>query len=159
MDNEKNREYTARISQANRSELVVIIFELFMYSIDEAEELFNEEKKDEAVRYMRKAQDCVAQLRRSLNFDYEIAYNLSDLYKYVHRLIVPSIIKGESADFSSIREVMGGLAEAFEEIAKDDKSATVMKNSQQVYAGLTYGKGKLNEVLMNANESTRGFKA
>lgn len=32
-----------------------------------------------------------------------------------------------------------------------------MKNGQQVYAGLTYGKGTLNETVYQ--ENTRGFKA
>ena len=54
---------------------------------------------------------------------------------------------------------MGGLHESFEKIAQEDTSETVMKNSQQVYAGLTYGKGTLNEVFMNPNEASRGFKA
>lgn len=34
-----------------------------------------------------------------------------------------------------------------------------MQNTQQVYAGLTYGRGTLNEVFMNPNEYARGFKA
>ena len=41
MNSEEIRNYTARISQANRSELVVILFDLFRFSIDMAEEAFN----------------------------------------------------------------------------------------------------------------------
>lgn len=54
---------------------------------------------------------------------------------------------------------MESLHSAFEEVAKQDTSGAVMQNTQQVYAGLTYGKGKLNEVFMNGNERSRGFMA
>ena len=58
----------------------------------------------------------------------------------------------------TVREVMGKLKEAFQEVAKQDYSAPVMKNTQQVYAGLTYGKGSLNEVLLTGNDSNRGYR-
>ena len=51
---------------------------------------------------------------------------------------------------------MGKLCKAFEEVAKHDTSKSVVQNSQQVYAGLTYGKGTLNEVFMD-NEAARGL--
>ena len=49
----------------------------------------------------------------------------------------------------TVREVMGKLKDAFIEVAKEDDSAPVMENTQQLYAGLTYGKGALNEVLLS----------
>lgn len=159
MNSEEIRNYTARISQANRSELVVILFDLFRYSIDMAEEAFKKNDKEEADKYLKKAQGCVVELKGSLNFQYDIAYKLESLYKYVHEQIILSIVRREPVNFPSIREVMDGLAEAFEKIAENDDSDSVMSNSQQVYAGLTYGRDSLNEVLMNPNEASRGFKA
>jgi flagellar protein FliS len=53
---------------------------------------------------------------------------------------------------------MEKLRKSFEEVAKQDTSGSVVQNSQKVYAGLTYGKGTLNEVFMD-NEAARGFKA
>ena len=81
MDKEQIREYTARISQSNKSGLVTIIYELFAYSIDMAEQAFNSNDKDKAVKYLRKAQDCVCELKRSLDFHYDISYNLASLCK------------------------------------------------------------------------------
>ena len=40
MTTEEKRRFTARISQANKSELVVIVFEMFDYCIEQAEEGF-----------------------------------------------------------------------------------------------------------------------
>ena len=61
--------------------------------------------------------------------------------------------------FDEINKVMESLHSAFAEVAKQDTSGAVMQNTQQVYAGLTYGKGRLNEVFMNGNEQSRGFMA
>ena len=53
---------------------------------------------------------------------------------------------------------MTKLKAAFEEVAKQDTSEPLMENTQQVYAGLTYGKGSLNEVLMSRDEYNRGYR-
>ena len=58
----------------------------------------------------------------------------------------------------AVREVMTKLKEAFEEVAKQDTSGPLMENTQQVYAGLTYGKGSLNEVLISGDEYNRGYR-
>ena len=49
------------------------------------------------------------------------------------------------------------LREAFSEVAKQDTSPSLMEHTQQLYAGLTYGKGTLNETLLSGN--SRGYKA
>ena len=63
-------------------------------------------------------------------------------------------------------ELLDGVAEIFEKlltgyqkVSEEDTSGPVMKNTQQVYAGLTYGRGTLNEMYVNMNESRRGFMA
>ena len=48
MDSEKRKAYTTRISQANRSELVVIIYELLLDSLADARQAFGKEDFDTA---------------------------------------------------------------------------------------------------------------
>lgn len=157
MDKEQIRGYTARIAQANRSELVNIVYELFVYSMDMAEQGFDIGDKDMAVKYLKKAQECVCELKRNLDFHYEISYNLASLYRYVHEQIIASITRRAPVNFDEINKVMGALQKTFIEVSKKDTSGAVMQNTQQIYAGLTYGRGKLNEVFMNGNEQSRGF--
>jgi flagellar protein FliS len=54
--------------------------------------------------------------------------------------------------------VMRGLYTSFEQVARLDKSAPLMQNTQQVYAGMTYGRNSLNENLSGA-DTNRGFLA
>lgn len=157
MDKEQIREYTARISQANKSELVNIVYELFIYSMDMAGQAFDSDDKEMAVKYLKKAQECVCELKRNLNFNYEVSYNLASLYRYIHEQIIASITRRAPVNFDEINKIMETLQSAFKEVSKQDTSSAVMQNTQKIYAGLTYGKGKLNEVFMNGNEQSRGF--
>ena len=146
MTTEEKRRFTARISQANKSELVVIVFEMFDYCIEQAEDGFKSGDLQKAEKYLKSAKGCVSELRGSLDLKYELSYNLHN------------IVKREPVNLDNVKENMGKLCKAFEEVAKQDTSKSVVQNSQQVYAGLTYGKGTLNEVFMD-NEAARGFKA
>ena len=56
------------------------------------------------------------------------------------------------------KKVMDELGDAFEQLAEQDKSKPLMGNTQKVIAGITYGKGTLNESLMG-NQASRGFWA
>ena len=57
-----------------------------------------------------------------------------------------------------VEAVITRLRDAYREVAAQDESTPVMENSQEVYAGLTYGRGSLTENM--AYESTnRGFRA
>jgi len=55
--------------------------------------------------------------------------------------------------------VLKKLLIGFEGVSKEDHSGPMMRNTQQLYAGLTYGKGKLNETYIDLNSRNRGFTA
>ena len=158
MNKEQKREYTARVAQANRSELVVIIYELFLLAIEDAENSFEKGELSQGVKYVKRAQGFLQELMGSLDHRYAIADKLKRLYRYVYEQLIFSAIRQQLVNGGTVKEVMGKLKEAFVQVAKEDKSSAVMENTQQIYAGLTYGKGSLNEVLMTGNESTRGFR-
>ena len=62
MDSEKRKAYTTRISQANRSELVVIIYELLLDSLADARQAFGKEDFDTADVELKRAQGLVNSL-------------------------------------------------------------------------------------------------
>ena len=51
------------------------------------------------------------------------------------------------------------MRSAFAQISNKDNDGAVMRNTQQVYAGLTYGKGVLNEAAIDPDSARRGFLA
>lgn len=159
MDQDQKREYTARIAQANRSELVVIIYELFLLAVEEAEKHFGKGELEEGCRCVKRAQGFLQELMGSLDKRYELAAELMRLYRYIYEQLIFSNIRRKMVNGKTVVEVMTKLKEAFIQVAKQDDSSAVMENAQQLYAGLTYGRSSLNEVLLTGNESNRGFRA
>lgn len=159
MNKEQLQAYTARIVQANRSELVVIIYELAVDSIDAAQVDYEDGAIESMLSNLKKAQKYVNQLVSGLDFQYAVSKDLFHLYQYVERIIVGCIVRQDCKDIKDAREVLTGLQVGFEGVAKEDSSEPLMERSTQLYAGLTYGKGTLNEVFVDVNQAGTSIKA
>lgn len=158
MDKQKIQQYTARITQANRTELTVIVFELATEHIESAQEAYQSGDAAALEENAKKAMRYVTELSSALNYSQVISYDLFQLYRYVKSQLA-KVAAGRKPDgLEEAKRVLCGLKSAFEEVAKQDDSAPLMSNTQQLYAGLTYGKGTLNEVFINENEANRGYK-
>lgn len=155
MNSELKQQFTMRISQANKTELCVILYEMFMtYTDDAIQNQKDGDIKDFRINIQR-ARGCLKELMGSLNFDYEPAPTLLKLYVYVSKLLVTADLHNQIEPLQESDHIMGQLRDAFAELAKTVTTGPVMENAQTVYAGLTYGKNDLN---VNLNESSnRGF--
>jgi flagellar protein FliS len=160
MTKESIQEYSTRVTQANSSQLVVILFELILNHINDANENHANGDVKGYEKDLRKAQSFLNELMGSLDYQYEISYQLMSLYMYVNRVLAEAIFNREENKLFSAETVIDRLLTAYREVAKQDFSEPLMGNTQQIHAGFTYGKGsRLNEVLVNVNEANRGFRA
>ena len=158
MDKNRQKDFARRISQANRTEMVVITYDIITEEIDCALKAIADGNKDECRADLKSAQRFLGEIMSALDYKYEISVRLLSLYEYVQRILVSSDISGEDRGLSDAKNVITGLRKSFAEIAKNDESGAVMQNSQNVYAGLTYGRGSLNETDIS-DGSNRGFLA
>lgn len=156
MDKEKKQEFTVRITNANRSELVVILYDMILTYLEEGKAYLKKGNKEQFCEELKKAQNCVKELISALDKQYEIASELARLYLYVNRTLAKVMIKPEEELMVSAENVIKGLRESFVQVAKQDDSSVLMGNAQEIYAGLTYGKNSLNENLSDEGAS-RGF--
>lgn len=155
MTDEAKKNFTMRITQANKSELVVILYEIYLTYLEDA--LHAGEKKEEFHQAIRKARKCMDELIGSLDFTYELSHRLFQLYVYVNKEMVAADVRGKTDSLRICRRIMQGLMEAYREVSRQDTSGPVMENAQTVYAGLTYGRGSLTENMMQ--QGNRGFFA
>lgn len=158
MTREYKQQFTLRITQANKTELIVILYEIVLAYMEDAEAALEEGKITEFREALRKVRSCFGELIASLNLDYELAARLLSLYLYCNRELTKADIRKEREPLLHIRSVISKLLEAYRELAGQDTSGPVMQNSQTVYAGLTYGKNSLAENLTDQG-SNRGFRA
>lgn len=157
MKKEAVHAFTARITQATRSELTVILYEMILTELTEAEEAFEQGDLSSFDRELKRAQKYVSELMATLDYKYTISYDLLSLYLYVSKRIITAIMKQNAEPISSARSVLQKLLVGFEGVSEQDKSGPMMRNTQKVYAGLTYGKGTLNETYLDPSTKSRGF--
>lgn len=156
MTTELKQEYTLRITQANKTQLITILYEMILIYIDEAEDALAADGRMEYKSSIRKIRGCMNELTASLNFDYELAYNLLQLYLYVNRELVKASTHYDKENLEHVRLIIEQLHKAYEQIESQDTSGPVMGNTQAVYAGLTYGRNTLTENIADS-AANRGF--
>lgn len=157
MEREQLNAYAARVAQANRSELVVIIYEAFLDSVKDGRKYLKEGDLPACRREIDRAKGFLTELMGSLDFHYEISHYLRRLYVFAYQELCQGVAEREEARLSHASDIIEKLLPAFREVAAQDASAGVMANTETIYAGLTYGRGSLNE---NVNvDVNRGFQA
>jgi flagellar protein FliS len=159
MDKDVLQGFATRVSQANRSELVVVIYEAAIASIQEGKSFLEKQEIENARHEIDRAKGMVEELMRSLDMQYSISHYLRQLYIYAYQELCQGIAQRDSSLFDHSLQVLQGLLPSFQELAKQDDSKPLMENTQQIYAGLTYGRGNLNETIAVGVSRNRGFEA
>ena len=76
MTRELKQQFTRRISAANKTQLVVILYEMFLTYIQEARQAFENQDTEGFRQGIKRAKGCLHELMMSLNYDYALAGNL-----------------------------------------------------------------------------------
>lgn len=158
MTKEQKQEFTLRITQANSTELVVILYEMVLCYLDDAGQAFRAEDKSAFRESVRKTRGCLNELLHSLNTEYDPAPVLLQLYFFCIRRLAVGEVRNDMQPLLEIKKVIQPLRDAYAQIASENKSAPVMRNSQAVYAGLTYGRNTLTENMADQG-ANRGMLA
>ncbi|MBQ9391457.1 MAG: flagellar protein FliS [Lachnospiraceae bacterium] len=157
MDQEAVTTFTRRITNGNKSQIIVVLFDMVLVDLDDATEGLKNHEQEEYMEALRHANEVLEHLQNALDFKYDISKDLYSLYDYCKRSIAKSMYSGRDEGINEAREVIEPLAEAFREVAENDDSAPLMENTQKIAAGLTYGKTDVNEAV-DTNDN-RGFLA
>lgn len=169
MTKEQMSTYTMRISQANTSALAVILYEIVIDYIQEAVDTYDEMLRDEKIndvalhekyeKALVQAQNFLQELISMSRIDSKVAADTMSIYLFVNKQILMSIVKKQPVHLVECLSYLQRLLQSFREMSKTDYDSPIMENTQQVYAGLTYGKGYLNESLDPMGNINRGLKA
>ena len=163
MNKEAIKTFSYRISQANRTELVVITMDMGIQYIEDA---INNDDVADYKENLRMAKRVVDELIAALDMNYDISRELFNVYMVIERYLIKAGSGATEEDYhSDERELLlntsismlGKLRESFHQLAKQDESEALMQNTQQVYAGLTYSSmgGESETYNTGAN---RGFR-
>lgn len=158
MEKEQIMDFTRRISQSNRSGLTVITYEIIFAYLTDAKKAYTEKNWEEYKNALRRAQNAIAELMQTLNFSYDISKNLYQIYVFCKDSLAVAMYKRSLTEIDNAEKMLNKLYQSFQKVAGNDTSEPIMKNTQQVYAGYTYGKNDLVENCQEMDKS-RGFLA
>ncbi len=156
MTTENKQIFTRRIANANRTQLVVISYEILLVYLEDAKREYEEDNRQEFERSIGLARECIGQLRASLNFEYEPSKSLFSIYCFADRELAKDIFARKTDNLAALISIFTKLHDAFDAISAEDTSEPLMENTQDVYAGFTYGRNDLNESLANY-DAARGY--
>lgn len=158
MQKEQIQEFTRKITQSNKTGLTVVTYDIFFVYLTDAVKALKDSEWEMYKQSIRHAQRCINELINTLNFSYELSGDLYRTYAYCRELLATAIYKRNEAELQECEELMKMLYVSFVKVAESDDSAPLMRNTEQVYAGYTYGRSDINESNPNAL-SNRGFFA
>lgn len=159
MEKEKMQEFTFRVTQASRSELIVIMYDIILADTESARKALEQGDVSAYEHELKHAGRFLNELMGALDYQYEISYELLSLYSYINKTMIRARMRREVQLLDVTDAMIGKLREAFREVSAQDTSGPVMRNTEQVYAGLTYGRNSLKESLYDPNAANRGFMA
>lgn len=145
MTSELKRQFTFRISQANPTEMIVILYDMTLQYLTDAGESAEQQAMPEYRENVHRARNCVSELLQSLHLEYEPATTLRKLYLYCLRRLSQAEARLHPELLGEVEDILIPLRDAYGQIASQNTAGPVMQNAQAVYAGLTYGKNTLTE--------------
>ena len=155
MDSRLKQEFTRRLTQCNNGEMIVIMYDIVFAYMDEAKEARQQNSYEEYKLAVKRAQSAIDTLIGALDFKYDIAKDLHKLYVYTKTCLAKAIYQNRLDGLNEAERILKRLYASFCEAAKADTSGPLMRNTQQVYAGMTYGRTNLTENCIEDNH--RGF--
>lgn len=157
MTKEEKQQFTLRITQANATEMVVILYDMALLYLQDAKVVFEAQDMLAYKETLRKVRGCINELIQSLHMEYEPAPKLLKLYLFCIRRLAYAEVRKELGALAEIESILGKLKDAYAEIASADTSAPVMSNTQTVYSGFTYGKSAALTEGVSGSDSNRGM--
>lgn len=155
MTNEAINVYTNRITNANPTELIVIMYDMAIEYFRSAIECFGQQNPEEFTEELKRGKRVINNLASVLDMQQPISGNLLSIYLYINNAAVRANARYETGELERCIGMLEKLREAYAQVGRQDTRSVVMENTQQVYAGLTYSKNSLNETL--SQNINRGY--
>lgn len=156
MTSEEKKEFSLKVTQASKTGLIVIMYEIAAKYIEDGSNCIAAGDFDGAKENLSMGRRTINSLMSSLDMQYEISAELRNIYIFMNNELVLANIRRDNKNLMRIVGMLGQLKDAFNKISSSDKSGPVMGNTEKVYAGLTYSKSSLNESTYS--DINRGYK-
>lgn len=155
MTKELRDQLKTRIIHGNRSQLIVCLYDMCFAYMEDVRQDYKQDRWEDCKIDLDRLLAVIRRLQDDLDHSYEIAKELYVLYDFAIREIEKCRYKKDLASMDAAERIMKNLYVGMQEMAKQDQSKPLMRQSEVIMAGLTYGKNSLEEISPDATK--RGF--
>lgn len=158
MTKEKKQSFTFRVSNANKTEMIAILYDIAIEYINEA---YVSADSGDTVGFrdnVNRIRSTVRELMASLNTQTELGRTFLSLYIFCNEQLTKAYLDIDKKPLETVFKMFTTLSGAYKEAGLKDASGPVMKNTESVFSGLTYNKS-LSLDSISTGASNRGFLA
>ncbi|MBQ3890229.1 MAG: flagellar protein FliS [Lachnospiraceae bacterium] len=158
MTKETIQNFTYRITQANKTQMIVILYDIAITYIKDA--VSDIEKADFSGfrTEVNRIRDTIRELMNSVDTSIEIGHNLLRLYIFCSSELTKAYLDYDKGALYHVMSILSKLKDAYSQVSELDKSEPVMQHTESIYNGFTYNKSLKNETFVS-KDVNRGFLA
>lgn len=134
-------------------ELVVLTFEGLLKALDNVKESLLKRDREEYNFQIQRVLLFIDELFYSLDFSVDIAKDLGAIYFYCRNQVYKARITMDISLIDLVKKIITPISEAFYQVNEAEEKNKSIKDLNGVVAGLTYGKGSLEEVVVKSGKS------
>lgn len=139
-----------KVAQASETELVVLMLEGVQNRLQDGKAAIAENKPEELNTAVEKIRAILGELLATLWGDSEVAIQSRQIYFFVNKLVTDGANRQAKEPLEEAEKVLQPLLEGWRHIAVHPQTEMAPTNGPSIVAGMTYGKGTLNENVMNS---------
>ncbi len=156
MTKECIQDFTQRVAAANKTEMVVVLYDIGIVYIKDAIACIEGADFKGARIEIGRIRDTLKELMDSLDTSTEIGHNLLKLYIFCSGELTKAFLDYDKGCLYHVESILSKLRDAYREVAKRDTSGPVMEHTETVYNGFTYGRNSQVNNVSN-KELNRGI--
>lgn len=158
MTREEIQDFTLRITHANKTEMIVVLYDIILTYINEAQRNLEKDDMKAFRESIKNLKNSFRELVDSVDTSMELGLNLLQLYVFCQGQVTRSLTSLDAKYLDTVKKIISDLRDSYEQVAAQDKSGSVMENTEKVYSGLTYNPYGRSENMVDT-ASNRGFLA
>ena len=158
MTKEQIQEFTRRITQENHSGLILVLCDMVHVYIADALASYEQDNIEDYQKNAELAKQCMNELISCFSPADALGRQVISIFRFIYGKLVRSTVVRKPDELDRCSAMVDNLRVGFEHLHTLDDEEPVMQNTHQVYAGLTYGKGTLQESVQGVDYKTRGYQ-
>lgn len=158
MTKEQIQNFTFRISNANRTDMIAILYDMGIEYLNGALTALKESKFKDFSDEIYRFRGVNRELMDSVNNETQIGRNFLSIYVFMGRMVTEALINREGEPLKRVIRMLTKMSETYRELGKKDPTGPVMEHAETVYSGFTYNRNRVTDNVSNADVN-RGFLA